>query len=240
MAVAFDVGNKSTVGATVSSISYTGPTVGTLTDGLVAVSVQVRGASSDANTAVSSGTYAGNAMTIDRNQLASDSGGAAGSLRAAILHRVNPGSGAQTVVVNFTGTVNHATVYTGSFSGVDQSSPVGNTTGAGDATNSSPTSTISTSITTTGANSALVDSIYHKIGTSLTRGASQNLISTESFPNGGGDTSDASYKLVAAAGATSMSWTLTGNDGWVHAVVEFKQTAAAVTTRHLGLLGVGT
>lgn len=114
-----------------------------------------------------------------------------------------------------------------SLSGVDQTTPVDITAGASDVTSSSPTTTITTNITTTAANSMLFDSIYHKVGTAMTLGASQTRIATESFPNGGGDTSNASYKAAGAAGSKSMAWTVGAADGWVHCVVAYRAAVAA-------------
>lgn len=231
MAIAFDVGGKSTVQAAISNFSFSGPTVGTLTNGCAVITTQVRGSSSNTNLPITGVTYAGNAANVAKAQQANDPGGSAGSLAAEIWRRLAPGSGSQTVAITFTGTVNHATAYVAALSGVDQTNPVGNTAGSGDAANASPTSTITQNITASANNIMLVDSIYHKIGTSLTRGASQTLIASESLPNGGGDTSDSSYKPVATAGATSMSWTLSGNDGWVIAAAEFKPYVAPSSRR---------
>lgn len=240
MAIAFDVGGKSTVQSSVSSISFTGPTLGTLTNALVGVLVQERGASATNDLIVTSGTYDGNALTLGKAQLEPDSGGAGGSLNAEIWYRVGVGSGAKTVVVNFTGTVNTAMVYVGSLSGVDQSNPVDATAGAGDAENGTPVTTITTNITTNFAGSMLFDSIYHKIGTAMTLGASQTRIATESFPNGGGDTSNASYKDSGAAGAGSMAWTVGSADGWVHCIVAFRAHVAAGVVAATGFMTTNT
>lgn len=241
MAIAPDVGNSSTVQASVSTYSFTGPNVGSLTNGVVEVTIISRGATSDANLAITGVTYNSVAMSLAKAQLASDSGGSAGSLRVEKWYLKNPPSGAQTIAITFTGTVNHSVAYAFSMSGVDQTNTVNASAGSGDAINASPTSTITQNITTTTDQCYITDGIYHKIGTSLTKGAGQTLIAAETFPNGGGDTADASYKGPVSTGANSTSWTLTGNDGWCMASVAYAPAATAAVARlqHLTLLGVG-
>jgi hypothetical protein len=241
MAIAFDVGGKSTVQASISNYSFTGPTLGSLSNGIVFVLVQSRGVASDGNLVITGITYDGSAMTLAKAQLEPDSGGSTGSLSSEIWYLKNPPSGAKTVAITFTGTVNHSTAYVGSFSGVDQTSPINASAGSGDAENASPTSTITQNITTTVANCFIVDSIYHKTSNALTPGAGQTVIAAESEPNGGGDTSDASYKGPVSSGANSTSWTLTGNDGWVIANVAFAPAgiSSAIISRGLLMMGVG-
>lgn len=234
MAIAFDVGGKSTVQASVSNYSFSGPTLGSLTNGLVWVATISRGAASDANLVVTGVTYNSVAMSKAKAQLEPDSGGSSGSLSTEIWYLVNPPSGSKTVAITFTGTVNHSIAYVGSLSGVDQSNPVDATAGSGDAESGSPTSTITQNITTVANQAWIVDAIYHKIGTSLTKGSGQTLVATESFPNGGGDTADASYKGPVSTGSNSTSWTLSGSDGWVICSTSWKPATTVVVKDIIG------
>lgn len=238
MAIAFDVGANSGVKAAISSYTFNTPNIAVLTNGLAVVTTQARGATADGDLAITGITLNSVAMTKAIARLETDTP-ATGSLRCEIWYLVAPTSGVTTVSVTFTGTVTTATAYCGSFSGVDQSSPLDTTAGASANAQASPDTV---SITTGIDNALLVDSIYNKIGTALTKGANQNLIAAELLPNAGTDTSDSSYKILAtAAGSNSMSWTFVGTDSFDQVVASFKPFVAASTTflSRLMLLGVG-
>jgi len=233
--IAFDAGSNSGVKATVSTYSFN-HTTGSLTNGLIAVVVISRGAAANGDMNVSSVTYNGASLT-KAVEVNSGDIPASATLAVSIWYRVAPTSGTNSVAVTYTGTVNHSVAYAVTLSGVDQTNPL-------DATNSShalsESSPLSTPVTVVAANSWIIDGVYEKIGVTLSPGASQSLISTELFPNGGGDTADASYKGPVSAGANDMSWSWSGAaDDYAHAVASFAPAAAAVSYRSNNLLTLG-
>lgn len=232
MAIAFDVGGKSSVQGSGASLTFTGPTVGTLTNGLVVVGVPRRGgASANSNLNITGITYNGVAMTQGPNVNSADSP-SSNTLAVDIWYLVNPPSGAKTIVVSYSGTVNTCVAYVASFSGVDQTNPLDASNTSKQNASSSPNTT---SVTTVTNGAWLFDVIYNKIGTSLTRGASQTLVAAESLPNGGGDTADGSYKgPIATAGSTSMSWTFSGTDDYAHAVMAIRPVVTTTTKTQTG------
>jgi hypothetical protein len=219
---------NSGVKSSVSSFTMTCTVGSGLANSVLAVANQARGASVDSDLTITSVKDGSTNFTNATSTLGADTP-TTGSLRTELWYLLNPSIGSRTITITFTGTVNYATAYCVSLSGVNQITPVDATAGTGDAA-SAHTSPVTQNITTAADNSWIIDSIYHKIGTTLTPGSGQTRISTELFPNGGGDTSDASYKgPITPAGSTSTSWTYSGADGYTISSASFKP--ATGTTR---------
>lgn len=218
----FDVGNNSGNKSSVSNFTFSSPSIGSLTEGVLVVTVQARGASSDADLRVSSITHNGNALTYATNKLVSGSPSST-SLNVEAWYILAPTSGVNNIVVTFVGTVDVAVAYASSYSGINQTTPINATAGSG--TFAGTNNVTLCNITTTVDNCTLVDALYNKIGTSLTKDSSQTLISAELFPNGGGDTADASYKEGVSIGSNSMSWLYTGQDSDAQVVIALAPSA---------------
>lgn len=218
----FDVGNNSGNKSSVSNFTFSSPSIGSLTEGVLVVTVQARGASSDADLRVSSITHNGNALTYATNKLVSGSPSST-SLNVEAWYILAPTSGVHNIVVTFVGTVDVAVAYASSYSGINQTTPINATAGSG--TFAGTNNVTLCNITTTVDNCTLVDALYNKIGTSLTKDSSQTLISAELFPNGGGDTADASYKEGVSIGSNSMSWLYTGQDSDAQVVIALAPSA---------------
>lgn len=225
MAIVFDAGSNSGVKASVSAPYTFTHTAGVLTNGLIGIVVLARGgaiSNSDLNLSAVSYNSVAATKAVEVNTADSPS---SNTLVVSIWYLVAPASGANTVSVTHTGSVTTSVAYAITLAGVDQANPL-------DATASNHalgvTTSVSNNITTVADNAWIIDGIYQKIGTALTRGANQTLIAAETFPNGGGDTADTSYKgPVTPAGSTAMAWSWSGTDDYAQALASFKPAAAA-------------
>lgn len=219
--MAITVGNTSNSGVLASVNSSTHSHANNGEDVFVMVALR------DARTAatISSVTYAGVTMNQDKSQQNLDTDSSS-DLRVYIFSLLGASSGANNVVVTFSGTVDHAAVFAISANDLDSSQP--------DTANSSYGyfgSDPSTSVTTISADTIIFDVVYNKTGNALTQNASQTSIGNLS-PNGGGDRVGASYKIVASSGGHTMSWTTASGgdqDDWVQVVVAYKKTVTVST-----------
>lgn len=162
---------------------------------------------------VSSVTYNGVSLT---HVVTSDSG-----YDAAIYRLLAPSSGANNLVWTFSGTTG-ATFGSVSLHGVHQTTPTGATNG-GTGTSNSP----SNSLTTTAANSYLVDSIYRNNANTMTAGAGQTEFQdnvTQVFGSEGGG---ASYKAATTVGSYSMAWSWSSSTAWSQALAEVLEAVSA-------------
>lgn len=218
MAIAFDVGSNSGVQASISSYTFS-HTAGSLINGLVGCIVLSRGgASVNTDPNVTACSY--NSVALTQAVQKNNADLTANVLVCSIWYGVAPASGAHNFSITFSGTTNTSVAYGFTLSGVDQISPLDNSTSNAVNAQASP---VSNNITTIANNAWIVDGIYNKIGTALTRGAGQTLISTETFPSAGGDTADASYKgPITPAASTPMSWSYTGTDDYNQVIASFK------------------
>ena len=159
--------------------------------------------------AVTSVKYNGVAMTEAKSQ------GSAFGYYSRIYYLVNPATGANLIAVVMTGNTYGAGEAI-SFTGADTDSPLG--------ANESATNTgtaVSTSITTTAANSFIVDCLKSD-GSDVgnpTVGAGQTTIAIIAKPSNF-NSQAASYKAKSTAGATTMTWTLSTSAQWAHVAVE--------------------
>lgn len=225
-----DATSNSGVKSAVSTFNWS-HTCATGSNRLLVVTVQSRDASTTADLPITGVTYNSVAMTKAVTQNYPNDA----FLRTEIWYLVAPVTGANTVAVTYTGTIDTATGIAVSFTGANQSSVLGITGGAqADAISGTDPSV---TVTTTAVNSYLVDSVYNKSGTNMTVGAGQTSIAQLS-PNGGGDRSAASYKLFASIGSSTMTWTETVDDDWASCVAEFRDINF-VAVRTLAALGVG-
>lgn len=216
--IAVDAGSNSGVKASVSSYSWN-HTVGSLTRGILIVGLAMRGgASANSDLNVSGVTYNGVSLTKAVTTNSGDSP-SSNTLAADVWYLVNPSSGTNSIAVTFQGTVNHAAGYALSLSQVDQKNPLDQTNSNHALGQASP---VSNNVTINNDNGWAFDVIYDKIGTAMTKGASQTLVAAELSPNGGGDRANASYRgPVSPAAATAMSWTYTGSDDYAQALSSF-------------------
>lgn len=186
-------------------------------------------------------TNSGDSVSVTYNSVAMTSGvtvdfAASGSKKAWIFYLVAPASGANSVAYSFTGAA-ESVITAISFTGVDQATGVGNagtpnTTGSG--------TSVTSNITTTAANSWVLDAMNEGGNTPFTpAGGQTQQWGTATTLNG--MTGYGSTKPVVAAGATSTSWSWTGATSATLINLEIKEGAGgAVTVRLLNLLGVGT
>jgi pectate lyase len=121
-------------------------------------------------------------------------------------------AGAHTVTVNFQGPVDGVSASAVSFSGVSQAAPEAATA----RTDTSGADAISTTITTRSANAWVVDVVGSGNSGSFTPGSGQT---ERTDIAASGMTGATSSKPVAAAGATTMSWTHSGANRLAHSLV---------------------
>jgi hypothetical protein len=229
MAIAFDNGTNSGVQASVAAVTYAHSTGAGLTNGAIVVfAISRGGAILNTDPQVTAVTYHASALTkgIEVNSLDT----AANTLVVSAWYGVAPFAGSNNVIVTFSGTVNSTVIYTATVSGVAQINSLDSSNKSNANGQASPDTT---SITIVNANSWIFDGIYNKIGTALTKGTSQNLIAAETFPNGGGDTADASFKGPISAGSQSMSWTFSGSDDYAQAVIALKAASGVSTANFM-------
>ena len=161
-------------------------------------------------------TYGGEAMTQDKAVLLEDDDSGA-DLRVYVYRKQGALTGANNVVVSFSGSVDHGAAFAVSLSGLAQS-------GQPDATASDSDLTYGQdpdgAITTVATKTIVFDVLYHK-GDNLVVGGGQTEIGNLS-PNGSGDKVAASYKIVSSAGSQSMNWSASSNDDWLQALVSYE------------------
>jgi hypothetical protein len=200
VAIAFDSGNKGSItGASSITVSHT------CTGSDLALVVFAACANSTDFLATATATYNGVSMGTARIAFSL----ANLSLYAWVL--AGPATGANNVVITPSGSA-YLDVFTASFTGVDQTTPVSAVASAGSSFIPTPQS-LSISVPTGGY---AVDMFFRRTtASSTTPDASQTRISTELVPSGGVSTSGASYK----ADATAMVWTHAATSGASQGIV---------------------
>lgn len=209
MALAFDAASNS--GDLLAASSATWSHTCTGSNRILVVGVNARGLIADTNTTVTGVTYNGVALTkIRHDQI--DSGDTMRG-RSELWYLIAPDTGANNVIVTFTGatvaTVCGAVSFTGAIQG----------TGAIDANNgfTAQTNTAPTvSVTVVSANCYLVDTIYSRSDT-LAKDASQTTIFAVGA-NAGGDDAAMTYKVSPGTGAQTMAWTSGAEESTLSAV----------------------
>ena len=220
MAIAIDATSASTGVSSVSSVTYS-HTVAAANE-VIAVSIGARTNKANTNNIVSTVTYNGTSCTSQRADANITGDPDTFSGRTAIYTLINPSTGANNVVVTWTGTVTYGASGASSWTGVDQTTPVN---AVGGATGAS--TTLSAGITTTVDNCYLIDAVYSRSGT-LTKDATQTTIANVSIA--GDDTVGASYKSAGATGAKTMDWieSADGNDWAISAIALAPASSVAV------------
>ena len=179
---------------------------------------------------VTSVTYNGSAMTLVRK----DEYHQSASKSTGIYYLANPAIGAHTVHVTWEGTIYKAVCGAVSFTGVNQTNPINAHAGTAGATGTS----LSTSITTTVANTMLFDvvNVRNPSSPSIEGGARTsrwNFINS-SRVNGAGSTIS-----HATASQSAMTWTIgAGSDGFSHSVVALSPAQQATTIEFVRTSGV--
>ncbi len=166
-------------------------------------------------------TYAGQSLTL----VGAQSGGA-NPVRVEIWRLVNPPSGTANVVVNLSGSTDGVSVGATTFTGVDQTTPLG-TFASAIGTSASPSVNV-----TSAAGELVYDVVAGKDATSLTQGANQ----TEQWElaNSGGDQRGAA-STEAGASTVTMSWskTTSGTAEWAIGAVSIKSFGDTTLTQRV-------
>lgn len=156
--------------------------------------------------------------------------GTSTAMRSEIWYLSSPSSGANTVSATVTGDTDQRGFVSSSWLGAA-------TTSVLDAANAGATgdvSPISGSVTTTQANSLIIDSAARFGTAAVTKGGSQTLLQSDVS---GSTTVASSYQLATTATAYTLTWTTSGTNDWAHVVASFKEnTSTAVNSGFLGFM----
>lgn len=147
-----------------------------------------------------------------------------------LYYLIAPATGSNTVSVTTTGAVNDIGIGVISFTGADQTSPLGT------ANTATGTSTTPSVIVSSAADQIVVDGLTIVHSGTLSVGASQtqrwNIIGGYGYLKSGGSTE-------TGAASTTMSWSNSTSQDWALAAVPVKPVSTAINS-HLGtLLGIG-
>jgi pectate lyase len=221
-AIAFDSASRAASTATgTTSISWS-HTIGGGTDRFLLVGVAAEDASTT-DASITSVTYNGVALTaVPGSKI---SGGGTGIIQTQLFYGFGTSlgaAGAHTVAVTFQGPVDGVSASSVSFSGVSQAAPEAATT----RTDTSGADSISTTITTRSANAWVVDVVGSGNSGSFTPGSGQT---ERTDIAASGMTGATSSKPVAAAGATTMSWTHSGANRLAHSLVSLAASGGGGT-----------
>ena len=227
--IGFDsVSNTTSTASNYTSISWS-HTVNVVDSTVLIVGLSWRNVGAGTQT-VTSVTYNGSAMTLVRK----DEYHQSASKSTGIYYLVNPASGAHTVQVTWEGTIYKAVGGAVSFTGVDQTNPVNASAGTAGATGTA----LSTSITTTVANTMLFD-VVNVRNPSSSSSAGGGQTSRWNFMNSSHVNGAASTMSHATASQTAMTWTIgAGSDGFSHSVVALSPAQQATTIEFIRTAGV--
>lgn len=234
-AIAFDAIAESTVGSAVSTRTFN-VTITAGSNRLLVCGTAARG-NSAANLVTSTVTHNSVGLTKIQETITADIGGAefAGT---SLWRLVAPTTGTLSVVVTWTGSVsNVVTAWCMSLTGVDQTSPIGNSGGASDVTGTS--STVSVAVNTTTTNSWVIDSVYDGLDTGMTVGAGQTSRSNRIVTGVSTDVVGASTEPSVSVGSVTMSWTTATPSFWATSAATVNEVQPATTFHGFSLLGVG-
>tara|TARA_R110000868_G_scaffold216847_1_gene466993 strand:+ start:375 stop:1082 length:708 start_codon:yes stop_codon:yes gene_type:complete len=148
---------------------------------------------------------------------------------AVIYYLASPTGGSNNCVL----TLDSTSGITGSaisLSGVN-ASPLGNTTTA-TGTSNSP----STALTTTAANSYIINSIYRNNSQTMTAGGSQVEFQDNADLVYGTEGGGASYLACTSVTSYNMSWSWSTSTDWSHAVAEFKEASSTTIKTWNGIV----
>lgn len=156
-----------------------------------------------------------------------------GFKKSWIFYLANPSTGTNSVAYTFTGAA-ESVITAISFNGVNQANPISANTGSNTTTLAG---SLTTNITTLTTNSWVLDAMSEGGSTPFTPGAGQ----TQKWGAAttiNGMTGYGSTMPTTSPGATSTSWTFTGNAGACLINLEIQPSASV--TPLLTLMGVGT
>lgn len=210
MALAFDATSTAS-GQVVDTLSWSHTASGA--DRVVLVGVAWRMTSAVTVTGV---TYGGVAMTSVGSQFHTAS---AANARMHLWRLVAPATGAQTITITMSGQVNDLIGGAVSFTGADQTTPVG-TFASAEGNSTSPATVDVTSAT----GEIVVDTVCSSgLAVTLTAGAGQ----TQRWNSGIIATAIGAGSTEAGAATVTMSWTLNTVANWVIGAVSVKPVSAA-------------
>lgn len=224
-AIAFDAAASGN--ATGTSLAYSHTVSGS--DRVLIVGVTLY---SNSTQTVSTVTYNGVSMTLIPSCTAE-----ANDLRVEQWYLVAPATGANNVVVTPTATTPAISSVAASFTGVDQSTPIG-TCATATGTSTGPSVNV-----TSAAGEVVVDTMaFWGSGSSPsgTQGASQTFRDDDFYDHAFGRFYNA-VSTEAGAGTVTMSWTIDDNHNWAIAGTPLKEASGGGggTVRNLLLMGVG-
>lgn len=142
---------------------------------------------------------------------------------AVIYYLASPSSGANNAVLTLSGN-SGITGSAISLSGI-AASALGATNSAYTASTNAP----SLSVTTTQANSIIIDSLYRNNTDTMTAGAGQTEFQDNVDLVYGTEGGGASYEMATTTGSYAMSWSWTSATAVSHAVAEFLEEVVAAT-----------
>ena len=217
MAVAFDA--VSSAGGSTSSFSWSHTCSGSNRILLLGITWY------DSGDTVSAVTYNSVAMTAVPSSTVTN-----GQYTAILYYLLAPTTGSNTVAVTFSGSVFDFGGGAISFTGVDQSTPLG-TANTASGTSTTPSVNISSA-----TDEIVLDTLIITHSGSLTVDGSQ----TQRWNSTGGGYTKYAGSTEAGASTTTMSWSNSTSQAWGITGVSIKPVAAASTLRQLCLTGVGT
>lgn len=215
-AIAWNASSNSGLKEVLSSYTWS-HTTGTLTDGIIFITVSSRDTSAT-DIAVSGVTYNSVALTKAREDISETAPSSGTWIATSVWYLAAPTAGANTVEVTFTGTVNRSVAGAATFSGAAQSNVVDST--ATDFIGSGVTTVLDATVTTVANNCFIINAFYSGANGGVTPDGNMTTIH-----NGinGADTQAASYSGPRTpAGNFTETWTITVNDFMIMTMVAFK------------------
>jgi hypothetical protein len=176
------------------------------------------------NRTISTLTYNGVSLT---SVVRSATGGASYTEWFRLL---SPATGSNTVAWTLSGT-DGPTFGLISFTGNDTTTPVGTTGSSQNVTNS-----ITTTISTVGTGSIVIDASYVNAANTRTVGAGQTQAWNVNDAQYGTEGSVGSYESAPSAGSVTMSWGLSTSVQWTQAVLEVRAAAASAPDLRLAFI----
>jgi hypothetical protein len=226
--MAVSVGNTANSGVKTTETTATFALNNNKTD--VFVCVSMRFLRTDGRTC-SGVTFDGTSMTSDKMQL-QQPGGNTQDIRSYIFRLQSASTGSKNVVVTLSGACTCWAAMAICASGLSTSGQPEVTGGAGGATPSQPT----VSITTTTADGLRIDGLYHKAGAGVDLTASNSqTIDVQLGVNGGSDRTVLAHIIYNSSGAKASGYNCTTADDWVEVSAFYKMAAAAASGD--GLIG---
>ena len=213
--------NSSSSSRTSATFSHTVPAGD---NRLLIVTVGVRGSLS-----VSSVTYGGTNLALAK----AESSGSSSGERTEIWYLAAPSTGANNVVVTYASTVNPDGIAALSYTGANQSNPIGATAGA-QATSGTDTTV---DITTTESNSLIVGGLANLGADTDPHAPGSGTTERYDFQSGTSTISDDTYaggeESTTTAGTYTFNFTSNASDDWTIAAVEVKGVSGTAASGNI-------